>query len=133
MSQNYIIVTPLPPLTSGERCIDLSKQIYKISRPLDDPEQITQYQFSWIIHPNTVDYALVVDLDAMIPVSPDKNLADLIALLGDNIPPEEIAQIVETINNQNPVRFGDIIPVEVPIRDEQYMIDNGWIVIEPMP
>lgn len=133
MTQNYIIVTELPPLTSGERCIDLSKQIYKISRPLDDPEQITQYQFSWIIHPNTIDYALVVDLDAMIPVSPDKNLADLIALLGNNIPPEEIAQIVLTIDNQNPVRFGDIVPVEVPIRDEQYMIDNGWIVVEPIP
>ena len=128
MTENYIIVAPLPPLTSGERCIDLSTQIYKISRPLDDPEQITQYQFSWIIHPDTNDYALIVDLDAMIPVSPDKDLAPLIALLGDNIPPEEIAQIIATIDNQNPVRFGDIVPVEVTIRDTQYMIDNGWIV-----
>ena len=129
---NYIIVTPLPPLNSGERCIDLSIQIYKISRPLNDPEQITQFQFGWIIHPNTVDYALVVDLDAMIPVSPDKNLADLIALLGPNIPQAEIDQIVLTIDNQNPVRFGDIIPVEVPVRDEQYMIDNGWIEVSPI-
>jgi hypothetical protein len=132
MEQNYIIITPLPLLTSEQRCIDLSIQIYKISRPLDDPEQITQYQFGWLVNPNGIDYALIVDLDAMIPVSPDKNLADLIALLGDNIPPEEIAQIVATINNQNPVRFGDIVPVEVSIRDEQYMIDNGWLIPHPL-
>ena len=132
MAQNYIIVRAIPPLSSMDRCIDLSTQIYKISRPLDDPEQITQYQFSWLVNPNGIDYALIVDLNAMIPVSPDKNLADLIALMGPDVPQSEINQIVTTINNQNPVRFADIIPVEVPIRSEQYMIDNGWITPNPL-
>lgn len=132
MTNNFIIVAPLAPLTSEERCIDLSKQIYKISRPLNDPEQVTQFQFGWINKPDTTDYALQVDLDAMIPVSPDKNLADLIALLGPDIPQAEIDQIVATIDGQNPVRFGDIIPVEITVHDEQYMIDNGWIVVTPV-
>lgn len=129
MTENYIIVTPLPPLTSEERTIDLSTQIYKISRPLDDPQQETKYQFAWINKPSTIEYALCVDLDAMIPVSPEKDLAPLIALLGDNVPPEEIARIVAEIDNQNPVRFGDIIPTETPVWDRAYMEANGWFEV----
>lgn len=45
---NYIILDEINP---KEAVKIYSSELYKISRPVNDPDNITKYLFDWIIHP----------------------------------------------------------------------------------
>ena len=120
----YIKVTPLAPYTSEERCKAFSKELFKISRPVSNPEDVTCYLFGWINKGD--EYAMQVDMDYQIYVHPEKNLQYIVSLLNEMTTPEEVANITAMINQSTHIRFGDIIPSYVPINTKEELEAEGW-------
>lgn len=134
--EHYIIVLPISDLLSEERTKRISEELYSISRPtkIRQDKDISTYLFGWIIHPesnpNNQNYkltALVVDLNYEIYVHPQNDLTQLFNLFPEVSQDEKnsITSLIENSTNRR-FKFSDIIPMSVNIRDEDYMIENGW-------
>jgi hypothetical protein len=121
---DYIIILDLNGYTSQQRCIGFSRELFKISRPVSEAEDVTAYLFGWVIHPETGQYALEVDLDTIIPVHPEKDLTAIISMLNPLATAEEIATIVAGMGSA--VRFGDMLPAYVEVISYDTMKQNGW-------
>lgn len=133
---NYIIVLPEGGLSSKERATSISEKLFELSRPLSarDLKDASKYRFSWIDHPTEDKRALLVDLDYEIYVHPDKDVTALTELFPE-VSSEETTQLANFIESSTDrkFRFGDIIPSTATVRDEEYMITEGWIEEEPDP
>lgn len=126
----YIIISAQNGLSSEDRCKDFSRELFKISRPLSSPEDVTTYLFGWV---NKDDlYALEVDLDFIIPIHPDHDLTTIIGLLNPAANQAEIDQIVDSIGSASSVRFGDIVPSYVEIKSREDLDADGWFPIIEM-
>ncbi len=124
---NYIIIEPEANMTSADRAVAITEELFRVSRPdsARHPKDVSRYVFGWMDHPENGERALSVDLDYNIYVHPDNNLDALIALFPE-VPEEERAQLSEFISGSDNFRFGDIIPSTATVRDQQHMQDNGW-------
>jgi hypothetical protein len=120
----YIIISEISPMTSEQRCIGFSRELFKISRPVSDEQDTTEFLFGWIVHPTTGQYAMIVDLDAIIPVHPDKDLSTIISMLNPIASQEEVATIVSNIGTT--VRFQDLLPSYVIISEGSDLEAEGW-------
>ena len=117
-----IILTP--DVLEGAKTF--SRELFKISRPVNDQSDVTQYLFGWITHPSTGEVALVVDEDQIIPVHPEKDVTTLMQMLNNDATESELQQLADYVSQTNQVRFGDIIPSGVIIRDHAEMETLGW-------
>jgi len=127
----YIKVTSLGEYTSEFRCKLFSQELFKISRPVSAPEDMTSYLFGWVNKED--EYALQVDLDYQIYVHPEKNLQYIVAMLSEMTTPEEVANITAMIDQATHIRFGDIIPSYVPISTREELEAEGWFPTPEMP
>lgn len=127
----YIKVTPLGQYTSEQRCIAFSRELFKISRPVSDPDDVSMYLFGWVNKGD--EYAMQVDMDYEIYVHPDKNLQFIVSLLNEITTPEEVANITTMIDQATHIRFGDIIPAYVPLSTREDLEAEGWFPEFNMP
>ncbi len=51
MSAQYIKVLPQAGFTSEERAIAISRELFRIQRPINQQNDATLYLFGWIKHP----------------------------------------------------------------------------------
>jgi len=68
---------------------------------------------------------LQVDTGYTIPVHPQATLEKLVSLFPE-LTEQERFNLQSYVLNSNSFRFGHIVPSTTTIRDEQYMIENGW-------
>ena len=123
----YIIVKPELNLTSTERARKISRALYLISRPLhiqSDNEKNTLL-FSILTHPDG-RCAIEFDSDTIIKVHPEVSTERLVHLFPD-VTTEERYILSSYILTTESFIFSNIIPSTVIVRDEQYMIDDGWL------
>jgi hypothetical protein len=127
----YIKVKPDSTRTSYERALEISKELFNISRPvaIKDEHDETQYLFGWIEHPNPIDditTALCInDINQIIPVHSDKDLTALIALFEDLTQQEKDA-LAGYISSQQSFPFANIIPSNTQVYTEEEMDADGW-------
>ena len=78
----YIIVLPEGTLTSEHRAKAITRELYNITAPLvtQEPYQKDGTVFGVIEHPDGIQFALQVDTEYNIPVSPMATLEKLITL-----------------------------------------------------
>ena len=127
MAQQYIIVLAEGTLTSEKRANSITRELYNITTPLavQEPYQKDGTVFGIIVHPDGVQHALQVDTAYTIPVHPQATLEKLVSLFPE-LTEQERFNLQSYVLNSNSFPFGHIVPSTTTIRDEQYMIENGW-------
>jgi hypothetical protein len=128
----YIKVLPQGGLTSEQRSISISRELFRIQRPIDQQNDGTLYLFEWVKHPtqdpayqNIVNVALSVDLSEVIYVHPENNLTNLIALFPE-LSQQERDGLAAFIESQQSFPFQYIIPQGTTVFTYDEMKDSGW-------
>jgi hypothetical protein len=131
-AQNYIKILPQAGLTSEQRAIAITRELFRIQRPIDQQNDATLYLFGWIKHPtkdpnyiDTVNAALQIDTNHIIYVHPDNDLTNLIALFPE-LSQAEKDGLAAFIESQQSFEFRYIVPGGVTIYTKQQMEENGW-------
>jgi hypothetical protein len=128
----YIIVRPEGILTSPQRAQFITRELYCITLPLQfqTPDQHDGTVFGIIHHPTDGRAALQVDLDYVIPVHPLVTLERLVSLFPE-ITDAERMTLMQVIFSSKSFPFRHIVPSTVTVRDEAFMIAEGWFPAEP--
>jgi hypothetical protein len=123
----YIIVLPEGTLTSEKRANSITRELYNITTPLavQEPYQKDGNVFGVLVHPDGVQHALQVDTAYTIPVHPQATLEKLVSLFPE-LTEQERFNLQSYVLNSNSFPFGHIVPSTTTIRDQQYMVENGW-------
>ena len=123
----YIIVLPEGTLTSEKRAKSITRELYNITTPLavQEPYQKDGTVFGVIVHPDGVQFALQVDTAYTIPVHEQATLEKLVSLFPE-LTADERFNLASYALNTDAFPFAAIIPSTTTVRDQQYMIDNGW-------
>jgi hypothetical protein len=129
---SYIIVRPEGILTSPQRAQFITRELYCITLPLQfqTPDQHDGTVFGVIHHPTDGRAALQVDLDYVIPVHPLVTLERLVSLFPE-ITDAERMTLMQVIFSSKAFPFRHIVPSTVTVRDEAFMIADGWFPAEP--
>jgi hypothetical protein len=129
---NYIIVRPEGILSSPQRAQFITRELYCITLPLQfqTPDQHDGTVFGIIHHPTDGRAALQVDLDYVIPVHPLVTLERLVSLFPE-ITDAERMTLMQVIFSSKAFPFRHIVPSTVTVRDEAFMIAEGWFPAEP--
>jgi hypothetical protein len=123
----YIIVLAEGTLTSEKRAKSITRELYNITTPLavQQPYQKDGTVFGVIVHPDGVQHALQVDTAYTIPVHPQATIEKLVSLFPE-LNEQERFNLASYVLNANSFPFGHIVPSTTTLRDQQYMVDNGW-------
>ncbi len=130
---SYIIVLPEGFLTSEVRAKSITRELYNITVPVAIQEEYQKDAtvFGVITHPDGIQHALQVDLDYVIPVSPQATIEKLVSLFPELSEQERFNLASYVLNNQE-FPFGNIVPSTTTVRDYEYMVENGWFPEEPV-
>jgi hypothetical protein len=133
MNAQYIKVLPQAGLTSEQRAVAISRELFRIQRPINQQNDATLYLFGWIKHPakdpnyiDTVNAALQIDTNQVIYVHPDNDLTNLIALFPE-LSQAEKDGLAAFIESQQMFLFKYIIPSDVTVFTEAEMKAAGWL------
>ena len=133
MNAQYIKVLSQAGLTSEERAIAISRELFRIQRPINQQNDATLYLFGWIKHPtkdpnyiDTVNAALQIDTNQVIYVHPDNDLTNLIALFPE-LSQAERDGLAAFIESQQMFLFKYIIPSDVNVFTNAEMKAAGWL------
>jgi hypothetical protein len=129
----YIIILPEGFLTSEVRAKSITRELYNITVPVAIQEEYQRDAtvFGVITHPDGIQHALQVDLDYIIPVSPQATIEKLVSLFPELNEQERFNLASYVLNNQE-FPFGNIVPSTTTVRDYDYMVDNGWFPEDPV-
>lgn len=129
---SYIIVLPEGFLTSEVRAKSISRELYNITVPVAIQEEYQKDAtvFGVIVHPDGIQHALQVDLDYVIPVSPQATIEKLVSLFPELNEQERFNLASYVLNNQE-FPFGNIVPSTTTVRDYDYMVELGWFPEDP--
>ncbi len=127
----YIIVLPEGTLTSEKRAKSITRELYNITTPLavQQPYQKDGTVFGVIVHPDGVQHALQVDTDYVIPVHEQATLEKLVSLFPE-LSDTERFNLQSYVLNTDEFPFAAIIPSTTTVRDQDYMVQNGWFEID---
>ncbi len=130
---SYIIVLPEGFLTSEVRTKSITRELYNITVPVAIQEEYQKDAtvFGVITHPDGIQHALQVDLDYVIPVSPQATIEKLVSLFPE-LSEQERFNLASYVLNNHEFPFGNIVPSTTTVRDYEYMVENGWFPEEPV-
>ena len=127
----YITVLPQGQLTSLERAQIITRELYNLERPvfLQENDEANNTFFGIITHPDDdTRAALFVDVTAVINIHPNCTLERLVAMFPE-LTAEERYTLSSTIHQLDQIQFGLILPDSVTVRDVDYMVAEGWFVL----
>ena len=127
----YITVLPQGQLTSLERAQIITRELYNLERPvfLQREDEADNTYFGIITHPeDRTRAALFVDTRAVINIHPNCTLERLVAMFPE-LTSEERYTLSSTIHQLDFIQFGMILPDSVTVRDVDYMVSEGWFVL----
>lgn len=128
----WILVNDEGLLTSTQRAQIISRELYNITRPvwMQEEWEADMNLFQYITHPDNPNLAaLIVDTMHIIQVHPSCTLEKLIAVFPE-LTIEERFALSGVIHQTNAFPFGLILPNTVTVRDQAYMVANGWITLD---
>jgi hypothetical protein len=127
----YITVLPQGQLTSLERAQIITRELYNLERPvfLQREDEANNTYFGIITHPDDrTRAALFVNTKAVINIHPNCTLERLVAMFPE-LTAEERYTLSSTIHQLDQIQFGLILPDSVTVRDVDYMVAEGWFVL----
>jgi hypothetical protein len=127
----YITVLPQGQLTSLERAQIITRELYNLERPvfLQREDEADNTYFGIITHPDDrTRAALFVNTKAVINIHPNCTLERLVAMFPE-LTAEERYTLSSTIHQLDQIQFGLILPDSVTVRDVDYMVAEGWFVL----
>jgi hypothetical protein len=128
----WILVNDEGLLNSLQRAQIISRELYNITRPVwtQQPFEAELTLFPYIVHPdNPTSAALIVNTSQIIQVHPSCSLEKLIAVFPELTIDERFA-LSGVIHQTQAFPFGLILPNTVTVRDEAYMVANGWFILD---
>jgi len=129
----YIIIVPLPHLTSEARAYNISRELYNITVPLAIQEEYHKdgTVFGVVKHQDGFQAALQIDTEYLIPVHPLATLEKLVTLFPE-IPESERTMLQSFVLHNRAFSFGMIVPSTSTIRDYEYMVEQGWFILDEL-
>jgi len=129
----YIIILELPHLTSEQRAYGISRELYNITVPLAIQEDYHKdgTVFGVVKHQDGIQAALHIDTDYLIPVHPLATLEKLVTLFPE-IPEQERTMLQSFVLHNRAFPFGMIVPSTSTIRDYEYMVEQGWFILDEL-
>jgi len=122
-------------MTSAERAEAIDREVWRLRRPLSvqSPNDITQFYYPRITHPETGQVAIVGQTDEEVRIHPDVDLTDLLELLPE-VPQEEKDGLVMFIdaNRGGTVPFGQLIPSTSTQLTQVEAEAAGWFPDDPL-
>ena len=135
MATVYLPVEPQLGMTSAERAEAIDREVWRLRRPLSvqSPNDVTQFYYPRITHPDTGEVAIVGDTTEYIYIHPDVDLDDLLALLPE-VPQAEKDGLVMFIdaNRGGTVQFGQLIPSTSEQLTQEEAEALGWFPDDPL-
>jgi hypothetical protein len=124
----------IPGMTSGQRATAINAEVWCLLRPASvQLPQDTKYIYEQITHPTTGQVAIVGDTDENVPIHPDVDLTNLLALLPE-VPQVEKDGLVAFIdaNRGGSVPFGQLIPSTSEQLTQVEAEAAGWFPDDPL-
>lgn len=104
----------------------ISRELYKISKPVNSENDKTKYLFGWVKHKDKNRYALKVDLEYEIYIHPTKDVSKLVQMLSDDVPESKLLALASQMENTDRIKFKDILPDEYSTHTYNQMVSYGW-------
>lgn len=129
MSKVYLPVEARGGLTSAERAEALDAEVWRLVRP--ETVQVpgdSQHLYPRMVHPTTGQVAILGETTEVVPIHPNVDLTNLLALLPE-VPQAEKDQLVAYIdaNRGGSVLFGTLIPSTSTQLTEAEAEAAGWL------
>ena len=124
----------IPGMTSAERAEAIDAEVWCLVRPASvQLPQDTKYIYPRITHPTTGQVAIVGDTTEQVPIHPDVDLTNLLALLPE-VPQVEKDGLVAFIdaNRGGTVPFGQLIPSTSEQLTQVEAEAAGWFPDDPL-
>ena len=122
-------------MTSAERAEAIDREVWRLRRPLSvqSPNDITQFYYPRITHPETGQVAIVGDTDEHVRIHQDVDLTAMIALMPE-VPQVEKDQLVAYINANRggTVAFSTFIPSSSTQLTQAEAEAAGWFPDDPI-
>lgn len=125
----FIIVNPEGVLSSHERALAITRELYCITTPraIQEPHHQDRAVFGIVTHPDGVQAALRVDTQYTIPVHPLASLERLVPLFPELTAAERL-NLQAFIFSTSAFPFGAIVPSTTTVRTFEEMQTLGWFV-----
>lgn len=103
--------------------------LYRILRPEDNPEGISDVMFHSIIHPNTGYAALMCDMNYNVKINNMNQATILMQSLVGKVPQVALDARLEHMRNHvnNEIPFSEIIPNSETLFTRDDMVADGWL------
>jgi hypothetical protein len=123
----YIRILPITGYTSKQRCEAINKELYAIKRPytVRSERDVTSKVFSEVEYLDGT-WGMVVDLDYVFRVHPDRDIDPLAALFPE-LTEMETAGLVSFIESSDSFPFDYIIPANVKKYTKAELIEEGLL------
>jgi hypothetical protein len=127
MSTVYLPVTARLNLTSEQRALGISQELYnlKVPKHLHEPGRVTTQLLGLIQHPTTGQWACVGDTDLAIAVHPERDLNALVALF-PQLTTEERSAMTYYIATNEVVYFQYLMPSDAEQLTQEEAEAAGW-------
>jgi hypothetical protein len=108
---NVLILPTVPSMTALERALAINLELYKITRPISEPDDVTKGLFMCLPNINeSIDQAVIMGIRGyVINVSPDRDLQGLFSLFPD-LSDEEKFGVSWFLSTRSYFYFEQILP-----------------------
>lgn len=114
---------------SANVAIEVSQELFKLSRPVSHEGDVTSLALSVQEHPSSGEAAIEYMPNYFCPIHPGHNTARLGELMAPLFESEaEREQLKEYISNSSSITLEDILPVSVHglLKTHEGMLEDGW-------
>lgn len=129
MAQFYTILQTDTDGTSVEKAMYISREMYKMSRPIADPNDGTLYLFQWFEHPDKTKTAILIDEDHELPISIKANQTALMTMFAKAGTQAEIKALRDKIDKAKgkKVKVKELLPTTLFKFTHEQMKTAGFI------
>ena len=133
MAKVYLPVVPRLGLTSHERGLAISRELFNLTVPrhLQEPGASTMLLEVRQNDSDPDQYALVGEDDYEIAVHPERDVTALVSLF-PQLSEEERSQLTYYIATSTSVTFGNLLPSDSTQLTQQQAEALGWFVNQPL-
>ena len=102
--------------------------MFKVSRPVSDTKDVSQYMFAWEVHPNGTMAALEIDDDQDLPVHAQAKLDKLLGYFDKVATKEEKDTLKASITDKagKLAKVADLLPAKMPKLTKKDLVNMGF-------
>lgn len=114
--------------TAAQKAEEISREMFKVSRPVSNARDISQYMFAWEVHPNGTMAALEIDDDQDLPVHVQAKLDKLLSYFDKVATKEEKDTLTEAITGKagELAKVADLLPTKIPKFTKKDLVNMGF-------